>query len=97
VYGLTGELIANESLQQFITEVHRLADCWKFKEIKDKLIWDRLVVGILNQALSERLQMEADLTLDKAKWMIHQQEAVKTQQEALWGKEKAENFVTRQC
>ena len=38
VYGLTGELIANESLQKFITEVHRLADCWEFKEMKDRLI-----------------------------------------------------------
>jgi len=37
--------------------------------------------------------MEADLTLDKAKRMILQREAVKTQQEALQGKEKAETLL----
>ena len=58
--------------------------------MKDELIRDRLVVGILDQALSERLQMEPDLTLDKAKWMIRQREAVKAQQEILKGKEKEE-------
>ena len=68
-------------------------DRCEFKEMKDELIRDRLVVGILDQALSERLEMEADLTLDKAKRMIRQREAVKTQQEALRGKEKAETSL----
>ena len=35
--------------------------------MKDELIRDRLVVGIRDLALSERLQLEPDLTLDKAK------------------------------
>jgi len=43
----------------------------------------RLVVGIRDHALSERLQMEAELTLDKVKRLIHQCEAVKEQQELL--------------
>ena len=75
-----------ESAKQFITEVHRLADHCEFKGMKDKLIRDRLVVGILDQALSERLQLEPDLTLDKAKRMIRQREAVKAQQEIVKGK-----------
>ena len=79
-----------ESAEQFITEVHRLADRCEFKGMKGGLIRDRLVVGILDQALSERLQMEPDLTLDKAKQMIRQCEAVKAQQEILKGKEKEE-------
>ena len=45
-----------ESAEQFITEVHRLADRCEFKGMKDELIRDRLVVGILDQTLSERLQ-----------------------------------------
>ena len=51
--------------------------------MKEELIRDRLVVGIRNYALSERLQIEAELTLDKAKRLIHQHEAVKEQQEVL--------------
>ena len=38
---------------------------------------DRLVVGIRDVALSDRLQTEADLTLDKAKMLIRQKEATK--------------------
>ncbi len=37
------------------------------------MIWDRLVVG------TERLQMEPDLTLEKAKKLVRQREAVKQQ------------------
>ena len=38
---------------------------------------DRLVVGIRDVALSDRLQTEADLTLEKAKMLIRQKEATK--------------------
>ena len=40
--------------------------------MKEQLIRDRLVVGIRDRALSERLQMEADLTLEKAKRLVKQ-------------------------
>ena len=45
--------------------------------MKEELVRDRLVVGIRDHALSEHLQMEAELTLDKAKRLIRQREAVK--------------------
>ena len=51
--------------------------------MRDELIQDKLVVGICDNALSEHLQMEAELTLDKAKRLIHQWEAVKEQQATL--------------
>ena len=38
---------------------------------------DRLVVGIRDVALSDALQTEADLTLEKAKMLIRQKEATK--------------------
>ena len=44
------------------------------------MIRDRLVVGIRDKSLSERLQMESDLTLEKAKKLIRQSEAVQQQQ-----------------
>ena len=40
------------------------------------MIRDHLVVGIQDTALSECLQMDADLALQKAKLQIHQCEAV---------------------
>ena len=75
--------LPNKPVEQFITEMHRLGDNCEFGEMKEELIRDRLVVGIRDHALSERLQMEAELTLDKAKQLIRQREAVKEQQEVL--------------
>ena len=75
--------LLDESSDHFITEIHRLADNCEFGEMKDQLIRDRLVVGIRDGALSERLQLESDLTLDKAKQLIRQREAVRAQQEIL--------------
>ena len=62
-------------------EIHRLAGNCEFGDMKDQLICDRLVVGIQDCALSEHLQLEADLTLDKAKKLIRQTEAVRVQQD----------------
>ena len=66
----------DESADHFITEI---ADNCEFGDMKDQLIRDRLVVGIRDGALSERLQLESDLTLDKAKILIRQREAVRGQ------------------
>ena len=46
------------------------------------MIQDRLV-GIRNNLLSEQLQMDAELTLEKAKKIIRQKEAVHGQQSIL--------------
>ena len=59
--------LPNESAEQFITVIHRMAENCEFGNMKDKLIRDRIVVGIRDESLSECLQMEAELTLDKAK------------------------------
>ncbi len=40
------------------------------------MIRDRLVVGIKDAGLSERLQLDPTLTLEKAKTSIRQREAV---------------------
>ena len=61
---------------------------------KSEMIRDRLVVGIRDGVLSERLQMEADLTLEKAKKMIRQREAVHEQQSALKGATEPNNVAT---
>jgi len=72
--------LPKEPVDHFISEIHGLADRCDFKNMKDELICDRLVVGIQDNALSERLQLEPDLTLDKAERLIRQREAVKEQQ-----------------
>ena len=56
-----------ESAEDYITVLHQLADSCEYGDLKEEMIRDRLVVGIRDKALSERLHMESDLTLEKAK------------------------------
>ena len=61
-----------ESAELYITIIHQMADKCEYGNMKDELIRDRLVVGIRDKALSERMQMESALTLEKAKTLIRQ-------------------------
>jgi hypothetical protein len=56
----------NQSIDQYVTELRTLASTCEFENLKDGLIRDRIVCGIRNQTLKERLLREADLTLKKA-------------------------------
>ena len=55
-----------ELVEQFITSLYNLVDTCDFGDLKNKMIRDRIVVGIWDQALSKCLQTVADLTLEKA-------------------------------
>jgi len=59
--------LSNESAEQFITVIHRMAENCELGNMNNELICDRIVVGIRNESLSKHLQMEAELTLHKAK------------------------------
>ena len=61
-----------ESAEQYITALYQLAERCEYRDFK-------LVVGIRNTSLSEKLQMDAALTLEKAKRLIRQHEAVHEQ------------------
>ena len=54
-----------ESVESFITSVHTLAENCQYGALRDKLIRDRIVVGILDRKLSERLQLDPNLDLAK--------------------------------
>ena len=69
-----------ESVEQFITSLYTLAENCDYGDLKDHMICDRIVVGIRDQAQSERLQMDAGLTLEKAKTLVRQCKAVHKQQ-----------------
>jgi len=75
--------LAEEPVEQFITRLHQLAENCEFGDFKSEMIRDRLVIGIRDGQLSERLQMESDLTLQKAEKLVRQRAAVSQQQHAL--------------
>ncbi|UYV60928.1 hypothetical protein LAZ67_1002859 [Cordylochernes scorpioides] len=69
-----------EPVDEFITSLHKLADSCEFEGLHEQLIRDRIVVGVSDKALSERMQLDSELTLEKAVKMVRQQEAVRQQQ-----------------
>ena len=58
-----------ETTEQFIMELYRFADNCNYQDFRDEMIRDRFIVGIRDQRLSERMQLDATLDLEKAKKM----------------------------
>ncbi|UYV83644.1 K02A2.6-like [Cordylochernes scorpioides] len=68
-----------ESIDSFITELKGLSTSCEFESQKDSLIRDRIVYGIQDKALQERLLREPNLTLLKAIEMCKTDEINKQQ------------------
>ena len=60
-----------ESAEECITVLYSYVETCAYGDLKEEMLRDRLVVGIKDTALSERLQLDAHLTLEKAKTAIH--------------------------
>ncbi|XP_015121249.1 uncharacterized protein LOC107044027 [Diachasma alloeum] len=54
-----------EAFDTYLTELKRLSKDCEFGELRDRLIRDRIVAGIGNKKLKDRLLRELDLTLQK--------------------------------
>lgn len=60
---------ADETAEEFITSLHCLAEHCNFGTLKEEMIQDRIVVGVKDATLSEKMQLESTLTLKKKlKW-----------------------------
>ena len=68
-----------EPVDNFIVDLYRLAQYCNYGTLHDELIRDRIVVGLRSPALSEKLQRDADLMLEKAVQMAREYEAIKKQ------------------
>ena len=77
--------LPEESSEQYIMELYTLAATCNYGALENEMLRDRLVVGIRDSALSKKLQLDANLTLEKAKTSIRQHEAVQEQQSLLSG------------
>ena len=74
--------LEGESAEQFIVELYNLVEFCNYN-LASEMIRDRLVVGIRDRHLSKRLQLDSELTLEKAKKAIRQSGAVQGQQHEL--------------
>ena len=69
------------TVDTFITALHTLAEHCNFGTLTDEMIRARIVVGLLDAKLSEKLQLDpAELTLQKAINQARQSEAARKQQ-----------------
>ncbi|GBN97820.1 hypothetical protein AVEN_212559-1 [Araneus ventricosus] len=78
-----------ESVNAFITVLYTLSEHCEYGVLHDELIRDRIVVGIRDKNLSEKLQLDADLTLTKVIERVRLSEVVKEQQKKLIEKDNA--------
>ena len=67
--------LKGESAEQYITDLYRLAETCEYGDMTSQMLRNWLVICIQNFKLSEHLQMDPNLTLEKVK-IIRQSEAV---------------------
>ena len=74
-----------ESVEHYIRVLYALVETCEYGALQDEMLRDQIVVGIRDKALSEHMQAEASLTLEKAKTMARQKEDVAEQSSQLRG------------
>ena len=60
-------------MDTFIQDLHRLAKNCEYRTLRD----DRIIIGVLDDTLSDRLQAKSDLTFTDAAYMSRQAKAIK--------------------
>jgi len=81
--------LPNEPVDEFILALNCLVEHCNFGALKEEMIHDRLVVGLANLVLTERLQLDPELTLQKAIERARNSELVKKQQGTIRGAKKS--------
>ena len=72
-----------ESVDTFVTALKTLADTCEFGELKDSLILDRVIIGIKDKGMKQRLLRTDNLTLDTALTQIRAATAAASQIEQI--------------
>lgn len=72
-----------KTVDTFVTVLHTLAEHCDYGTLKDEMIRDQIVVGLQDSKLSEKLQLDPELSLANAINHAWQSEAVKKQQALL--------------
>ena len=67
----------SETANDFIIAFFKFSEICEYGELRDQFIRDRLVVGIADATLSERLQIDKDLTLERPLQLLSRQSKYK--------------------
>lgn len=79
--------MSGESIESFITSLHSLAEHCNYGTLKEELIRDRIVVGMLDSKTSERMQLKEKLDLKECILIAKQAEQQASQNKELYGKQ----------
>ncbi|UYV72662.1 K02A2.6-like [Cordylochernes scorpioides] len=72
-----------ETIEEFVTVLHRISEHCEYANLREELIRDRLLLGVKDRKLSEKLMLNENLTLAKAVEIARQWEAVMREQQDL--------------
>ena len=72
--------MTGEPVDSFITSLHKIVEHCDYGALKDDMIRDKIVVGLCDEQLSEKLQLYPNYTLKRAVDQARQKEAVRKQQ-----------------
>ena len=64
----------------FITRLYSHVDKCRYGNLRDEMMRDIIVVGIKDKSLSEKLQLDSELTLERAVTEVRNAELVETHQ-----------------
>ena len=78
-------------MDAFITDLHRLAKHCGYGALHNEMIRDRIVAGLRDATLSEKLQMDSKLTLEKAVRLSRELKTIKKQQPLLRGQSEQQS------
>jgi len=84
-----------EAMDVYIHNLYRQAEYCEYQGLREELIRDRIVVGVTDDKLSEKLQAEPDLTLEQAVNMARRYESAKQAQNVVRGQSTADVHANR--
>ena len=87
----TCEQSKGQTIDEYVTDLKSKSRHCEFGTLRDSLIRDRIVAGIHDSIVRERLLRETDLTLDKAVTICRAAEATKRQAEEMKSNASVEN------
>ncbi|XP_046477016.2 uncharacterized protein [Neodiprion pinetum] len=86
----------DESFEDFLTDLKKLSQDCSFGALKDSLIKDRIISGIRNTQLKDRLLREENLTFDRCTQLYRAAELANQRIETLQTTEKIDVVQTKQ-
>lgn len=86
---------SNESIDQYITELKKLSESCEFGTLKNSLIRDRIVLGICDDRVRERLLRDRNLTLQQVIDYARSSEMTQLQMKEIKAEEHTVHYAER--